>query len=682
MILSHRVLFAAAIAVPLGLLALAGWLNFRQVHAETERGAMQSVRALSEHAQRTFRTHELIIEFVDRYVQGRAWHELSVSEEAHRMLAGLAEANRRDVTSVFLLDPSGQSFISSRRFPMPRIDASDRDYFRHLREKHELYVSAPSRSRVDQGRFFTVAKRRSSADGSFDGLIAVSVDPVYFEAFYATLRESPQDSIALIRADGTMLVRDPPLPADGTVLAPDSAFMQLAREQPESGVFTARSRSDGVERVFAYHRVGDYPVYASYNTSMGLVWSHWRGSMLPYTLASLLAMGLLLVGAAFAEQRTRRAAAEARGREAEQANRAKDLFVAALSHELRNPLSAIAAASETLQRDPGARTPVQIIARQIKQLRRMLDDLLDTARAVHGKLRLEKRRVELVALARAELAEQISRSSAHGAVQAAGEAWVDGDPVRLRQMLGNLIENAIKYGARRVDIDIEADTDWVELAVRDDGQGLAPELLPRLFEPFVQGEQALDRAKGGLGLGLALVQRLAVQHGGTLAAESAGPGRGSTFTLRLPCAEPPARLVGAAAAEVAARPRRLLIVDDEPDARESLRALLQLGGHTVAVAADGPAGLAQVGGFEPEVALLDIGLPGMDGYELARRMQALAPGIGLVAISGYGQAEDRERGRAAGFAAHLTKPFTYEELARTLAQVDRAGPEDPRQRAA
>jgi len=590
------------------------------------------------------------------------------------------------VASIFILDPDGKGFVSSRRFPMPVIDSSDREYYRELREADTVHVSIPSRSRLTDDRFFTLAKRRSSAGGSFDGLIAVSVDPAYFEAFYATLRESPLDTIGLIRADGTMLVRDPPLPASGIVLPRDSAFMKLLLEQPEAGVLTVAGVADGLERVYAYRRVGAYPVYASYNTSMALVWSHWRASMLPYALASVLAMALLLVGVAFAEQRTQRAAAEARGREAEQASRAKDLFLAALSHELRNPLTAIASASELLEREPGARAPVQIIGRQIRQLRRMLDDLLDTARAVHGKLRLDERRVDLCELARAELADQLARSESQGAVQGAGEAWVNGDPVRLRQMLANLIENAIKYGARRVEITVafssHAGGDWVEAAVRDDGQGLAPELLPRLFEPFVQGEQALDRAKGGLGLGLALVQRLAVQHGGKLVAESPGPGRGSTFTLRLPRAAPPARLVGAAAAEVAAHPRRLLIVEDEPDARESLRALLQLGGHTVAVAADGPAGLAEIAASEPEVALLDIGLPGMDGYELARRIRGLAPRVALVAISGYGQSEDRERARAAGFAAHLTKPFSYEELARTLARFDLAGPEDPRQHAA
>src|SRR5262249_47897294 len=296
---------------------------------------------------------------------------------------------------------------------------------------------------------------------------------------------------------------------------------------------------------------------------------------------SLLGMGLLLAGVGFAEQRTRRAAAEAREREAEQASRAKDLFVAALSHELRNPLSAISAAAEVLQRDSGSQASVQIISRQILQLRRLLDDLLDTPRIAFGKLRVERRRVDLRELADAALQAQLAHSAARGALDVRGEPWVEADPVRLRQLLDNLIENAVKYGARRVDVLIEAVADAVELTVRDDGQGIAAELMPHLFKPFVQGEQPLDRAQGGLGLGLGLASRIAALHSGTLSAQSEGPGRGSSFRLRLPRVEAPARVVEDRSA-VARRAWRLLVIDDELDARESLRALLELEGHQVA----------------------------------------------------------------------------------------------------
>jgi signal transduction histidine kinase/CheY-like chemotaxis protein len=432
------------------------------------------------------------------------------------------------------------------------------------------------------------------------------------------------------------------------------------------------SLNDNIDRMIAYHKVGAYPLYASFQLSMASIWGAWGRAMLPYSLACVLAMGLLLAGVAFGEQRTRRAAAEARTAEAEAASRAKDLFVATLSHELRNPLAAISNAAEALQRQAAAPPAVQIILRQIAQLRRLLDDLLDTARAVYGKLKLEQRRVDLRAIAESVLAEHLSRGQALGRVHATGgDAWVDGDPVRLKQMIDNLVDNAVKYGARRVDVALEAAGDWVELAVRDDGQGIAPELLPRLFEPFVQGEQALDRAQGGLGLGLALVNRLAALHGGSLAAASEGRGRGATFTLRLPRAQAPARRVELAVVGAGATNRRLLVVDDEPDARESLRALLELEGHKVAVAADGATALEALARFAPDAALVDIGLPGMDGYELARHLRAASEDVVLIAVTGYGQREDRERARLAGFAAHLTKPFSYEELRGALVQSGR-----------
>jgi CheY-like chemotaxis protein/two-component sensor histidine kinase len=292
---------------------------------------------------------------------------------------------------------------------------------------------------------------------------------------------------------------------------------------------------------------------------------------------------------------------------------------------------------------------------------------------VHGKLRLEKRRLDLRPVAAAVVAEQLARRpGARIDIHAHGDdAWVQADAVRLKQMLDNLVENALKYGGRHIEVDIRADGDCIALAVKDDGQGIAPELLPRLFQPFVQGEQTLDRAEGGLGLGLALVRRLALLHGGTLTAESEGSGRGSCFTLRLPRAEAPARALERAPEGGAARKRRMLIVDDEPDARESLGALLRLEGHEVLAAGDGAAGLQVLAEARPEVALVDIGLPGMDGYEVARRARALDASLRLIAVTGYGQRQDREKAHAAGFDAHLTKPFSYEELLRALERIER-----------
>jgi signal transduction histidine kinase/CheY-like chemotaxis protein len=674
MIPANRYLFAAAFFIPVGLLAIAGWLNFRQAQSYALHRAEQTTEALSEHALRTLRTHELIIDLVDRYVQGWSWERINTSRELHLLLHQLAERNP-DIASIFLLDSRGRGWTSSRRFPMPPIDGSDRDYFQALLKADVLYVSQPAASRLDHNPFFAVARRRSSADGKFDGLIAVSVNPAYFESFYRQLLETPQDAAGLARMDGVILVRHPRLQKPQPVIPPNATFMKEMREVRASGSYIARSAGDRVKRVHAYQRVGDYPVFASFQLSMEAVWTSWALSMLPYVIACLLAMALMMAAIGLATQYARRTAAEARSQEAEQANRAKDLFVAALSHELRNPLAAISNASQVLQRaaggEAGRGAAVEIIARQIGLLRRMLDDLLDTARVAHGKLRLDKRRIDLRPLAATVAAEQLARRpDARIEVRVpGGEPWVDGDALRLKQMLDNLVENALKYGGRNIDISIEAAGDRVEVAVRDDGQGIARELLPRLFEPFVQGEQTLDRAQGGLGLGLALVRRLAALHGGTLEADSEGPGRGSCFTLRLPRAEAPARALERSAGTAAMRKRRILIVDDEPDARESLAALLQAEGHEVSAAADGAAGLAALA--DADVGLVDIGLPDMDGYEVARRARTLAHGVILIAVTGYGQREDRERAHAAGFDAHVTKPFSYEELMRALERIER-----------
>jgi signal transduction histidine kinase/ActR/RegA family two-component response regulator len=679
MVRANRYLFAAAVGLPVLLLVLAGWLNFGKAEAEAVHRARQTTEALSEHALRTLSTHNLIIDLVDRYVQGWSWERIRGSRELHLLLRDLTERNK-DIASIFLLDSGGRTSATSRAFPAPAVNGADREYFQSQLKADVLHVSQPAKSRIAEDRFFAVSRRRSSADGKFDGLIAVSVNPAYFEAFYADLLATPRDAAGLARMDGAILVRHPRLEKEQLVIPANAAFMKEMREVRVAGSYIARSAGDRVKRVHAYRRVGDYPVFASYQLSMEAVWTTWGYVMLPYAIACVLAMALMLAAIGLATQYARRTAAEARTHEAEQASRAKDLFVAALSHELRNPLAAISNASQMLQRsgDPDTgRSAGEVIARQIGLLRRMLDDLLDTARAVHGKLRLEKRRLDLRALAATVASEQLARKpEARVEVQVpGGEPWVDADPVRLKQMLDNLVENALKYGGRNVSIEIEAAGDWVQVAVRDDGQGIARELLPRLFEPFVQGEQTLDRAQGGLGLGLALVQRLAGLHGGTLVADSEGPGRGSCFTLRLPRADAPARAVEGASAGAEVRKRRMLIVDDDPDARDSLGALLRLEGHEVLAAADAAEGLAALRAGRAEIALVDIGLPGMDGYEVARRARARGGRLLLIAVTGYGQREDREKAHAAGFDAHLTKPFSYEELMRLVERIEKSGSE-------
>ena len=359
---------------------------------------------------------------------------------------------------------------------------------------------------------------------------------------------------------------------------------------------------------------------------------------------------------------------------AEEANRSKDEFLAMLGHELRNPLGAISNASQLLELgDDEARMHARgVIARQVQHLARMTDDLLDAARAMTGKIVLQRQPLDLAEAATRAVSTIRSggRAGRRTFLLRASAVWVDADPTRIEQIVGNLLGNSIKFtpdnGA--ITIFVAREGDEAVLRVADDGIGMVPELAARVFEPFVQGERPLDRSQGGLGIGLTLVRRLAELHGGSAAAASKGPGRGSEFTVRLPAIEKPAMSLKKAKEPSAAVSRDVLIVEDNPDARETLRRMLELDGHRVRVAPDGLSALEVARESMPEVALIDLGLPQMDGYELAREIRRLdgARRPYLVAVTGYGLPDDRARTRAAGFDLHLTKPVDAEDLADVL----------------
>jgi len=349
-------------------------------------------------------------------------------------------------------------------------------------------------------------------------------------------------------------------------------------------------------------------------------------------------------------------------------NQAKDEFLAMLGHELRNPLGTLTNAVAVLERlagDETMRHVVAIIGRQTGHLGRLVDDLLDVARATSGKIELQRGPVELRALAGRclDALAQAGRTGRHTVVVEGSPVYVNGDTARLEQVLNNLMDNALKYtpGSGRVTVITERAGETAVLRVRDTGQGIRTDLLARVFDLFVQEPQSLDRSRGGLGLGLALVKRLVELHGGSVAVWSAGPGQGSEFTVRLPAIPAPLAAGGESGGDTrpaAARSRRVLVVEDSADARQSLRLLLEMAGHEVEACEDGPSGLARLRAFRPDVALIDLGLPGMDGYTVAReaRGRPETRAIRLVAVTGYGQAEDRRRALAAGFDLHVTKP--------------------------
>jgi PAS domain S-box-containing protein len=350
------------------------------------------------------------------------------------------------------------------------------------------------------------------------------------------------------------------------------------------------------------------------------------------------------------------------------ANRSKDEFLAMLGHELRNPLAPIVTATQILKLrgDGPYQKTLAVIERQVQYLIRLVDDLLDVSRITRGKIHIKRRQVRLqdVVTQGAEMAMPLVEERRHHLELRFpdGELRVNGDQGRLAQVVANLITNSAKYTEPGGQISVEGlrQGDEVVLRVKDNGMGITPQLLPHVFDLFTQERQSVDRSRGGLGLGLSIVRNLVELHGGTVEAASEGPERGSLFTVRLPAAEEPEAVgVSSVAASILeGTPKRVLVVDDNEDALELLAEVLRGAGHIVETAEDGPRALRLLQGFDAEVAILDIGLPVMDGYELAERIRATlgehAPR--LIALTGYGQASDRMRAREAGFAFHLTKP--------------------------
>jgi len=366
-----------------------------------------------------------------------------------------------------------------------------------------------------------------------------------------------------------------------------------------------------------------------------------------------------------------------------ESDRMKDEFLATLSHELRNPLAPLRNSLHLL-RTSGRRSPAtaqlhEMMERQVDHLVRLVDDLLEMSRISRGTLTLRSEEVEVAAIVRnaVEISEPLVRSAGHelSVSLPAGPLWLHGDPVRLSQILGNLLNNAAIYtqDGGRIELQARRDRDHVVISVRDNGCGLAPETLARMFEMFSRGERPSSRGQAGLGIGLALARRLTELHGGTIAARSEGPDRGSELTLRLPLSSPPEpSSEPCSAREQPALPSaRILVVDDNRDAADSLSMILEFLGAEVRIAHDGHEALQQLETYDPHLVLLDIGMPGMDGYEVARRIRARFPErrAAIVALTGWGQDEDRRKAQEAGFDHHLLKPAEIDALRSLLSSL-------------
>ena len=373
---------------------------------------------------------------------------------------------------------------------------------------------------------------------------------------------------------------------------------------------------------------------------------------------------------------------QARTEDLRAADRRKNEFLAMLAHELRNPLAPIRNVSQLLSRmfrkDADLAKPLAMLDRQTEQLTHLVDDLLDVSRIAQGRIDLTREVLTLSSVVEqaVDMVMPLIREKQHRleVKQEAGPLLVEGDRARLVQSIGNLLTNATKFtGANgAIELAVRPDGDWVCISVTDNGQGISASLLPRVFDLFVQGERMLDRSQGGLGIGLAVAKRLVEMHGGTVDAASSGEGSGACFTIRL-------RRLTALPRQAPERPaptapaRRILIVDDNVDAADSTAMLLRAEGHEVEAVYAAADVLRRAAEWRPDAVLLDIGLPHMDGFEVARRLRSnrQLAGIWLVALTGYGQHEDKLQADEAGFDAHLVKPVNLETLAKVLGDTPR-----------
>jgi signal transduction histidine kinase len=359
-----------------------------------------------------------------------------------------------------------------------------------------------------------------------------------------------------------------------------------------------------------------------------------------------------------------------------EADRRKDEFLAMLAHELRNPLAPIRNAVEVLQisQDRAVQDRArELIRRQVGHLARLVDDLLDVSRITQRKVVLQRKVVSLHSLVASavEVARPLIDAQGHELAVSlpAAEVWLDVDPVRISQVIGNLLNNAAKFTPRagRIALDVAVGPGRIEISVTDNGVGIGREVLASVFELFAQADRSLERSQGGLGIGLSLVKGLVEMHGGKVFAHSDGPGHGSRFTLHIPRGNvaAPGVPAGRPASRAAHRSRRVMVVEDNLDSAEAMMLMLRAMGHQVTLANDGREALDMARREVPDVILLDIGLPGLDGYQLARRLRGMPEtrAARLIAVSGYGQDSDRERSAAAGFDLHLVKPVDPAALA-------------------
>jgi signal transduction histidine kinase/ActR/RegA family two-component response regulator len=633
--------------------------------------------------------------------------------QIHRDLVAAA-ATQRDWITVILLSPDGQQLIDSRvPYGTPLLDADEQASFRDSLATLEPSVGTISRGRLGGG--FGVPIRLPIVRDGKPAYVLTAV--VKQEAFEALLQrqEIPSGWVGgILAADGRLIARVPPRPP-GSYPAP--VFIEAIAKSSEG--WNRMTTLEGIDNYTAHatSAITRWTVAIAIPASVvtgGIsraTWMLFAGAITSIALGALLAMLLSrrivapiaqlassapLLGtegsdgmprtrieevlklaaalkiASTAIREREQVAAEQRKALAA-ADRAKDEFIAMLSHELRNPLAALTNAAALLKLSKpgseGMHNAQAIIERQTRQMTRLIDDLLDLSRIVTGKSAIELAPVDLskVVSQVVQTWRDAGRLVGHHVSLETEPVWISADRARVEQIVSNLLDNAVKFTppGRRISVVVKRADAYGRIVVADEGAGIQPEDIGRIFELFTQGPQGLGRQHGGMGVGLALVKRLVEMHAGRVSAESAGPDGGATFTVDFPASEPRSTASegpGTVESSVVKRLIRVLVVDDHADSLAALASLLTLQGCIIRQASSGEAALLEITEHASDVALIDIGLPGIDGYELARRIRAMpaAASMKLIALTGYGQPGDIQRSLEAGFDVHLTKPVAVD----------------------
>lgn len=697
---SILLLFVAAILGPLAILGAAGTLTHQYMHDDAQRRVLHSAELLREQALRVFDLYQLILGQVERRAGTRSWTELIASRELYEELRALTDPVR-EASSVFYLAPTGQHWASSNRFPTPQVDASDRDYFVAHRERPSaLFIGAPSRARRSGQEFFAVTRARLGTAGTFDGLFGVSGDIAYFREFYRGLRGSELDVLALIRADGEFLVREPPSGHDQNRLSENSGLMKAVSLAPR-GLVRVMAEIDGVDRLYAFSKVGDYPIYVSYGISMRSVDAQWRQVLTIYAIVTMLAIAMLLVAAELARRNANRALRAGAAREEQlrlrllaedslrrgQRLEAIGRMTGGITHDINNLLQVMQVNIEVLRRRLGGSNederhlrPLAAMERATNQGTRLTRQLLSFSRRTS----LQPKRIDLASFLPelSELLRAALRNRIDLVLEVAPDtAPIEADPDELELALLNLSTNArdammlsggrLVLRARNLPAGTVVDGERlasvrVALTVTDTGSGMAAETLQSIFDPFFTTKPVGQ----GTGLGLSQVYGFITQSGGRVSVQS-DLDKGTTFTLLFPPAgaeSPGEDRPANGSSRAALAGLRILLVDDEVDTGLAIASMLVETGAMVRTL-DSPQQALETLDSEPfDILLSDMRMPGTTGDVLAVEAQSRHPRLTIVLMTAYPEALHADSGRFEVLQKPLNPRVLVSALRRALAQ--------------